>query len=127
MYDCHVPTLQLWLTISDGARAVKFYQDAFSAVETYHLEDPDGNIVSRLQVEDGVFWVSGGSTDGESPVGGETIRMVLISQNPEVIVAKAIGAGATEVFPVGEGHGWKMGRIIDPFGLHWEIGHELSL
>jgi len=22
-------------------------------------------------------------------------------------------------------HGWKLGRIADPFGHHWEIGHPL--
>jgi len=32
-------------------------------------------------------------------------------------------AGAKEVFPIGEDHGWKLGRLVDPFGLHWEIGH----
>lgn len=26
---------------------------------------------------------------------------------------------------IGEGHGWRLGRFADPFGLHWEIGHPL--
>ena len=30
-----------------------------------------------------------------------------------------------EVFPVGTAHGWKLGRLVDPFGLHWEIDHPL--
>jgi PhnB protein len=24
-----------------------------------------------------------------------------------------------------EGHGWRVGRIADPFGYHWEIGRPL--
>jgi len=35
-------------------------------------------------------------------------------------------AGATEVFPVSEDYGWKLGRLVDPFGHHWEIGHQLE-
>ncbi|MBV9884989.1 MAG: VOC family protein, partial [Acidobacteria bacterium] len=33
---------------------------------------------------------------------------------------------ATQVYAVGEDHGWRIGRLIDPFGLHWEIGHPLD-
>jgi len=40
--------------------------------------------------------------------------------------ARALAAGASEIFPVGEGHGWRLGRLADPFGLHWEIGHPLE-
>ena len=41
------------------------------------------------------------------------------------LFAQAIKGNATEIFPVGEGHGWRLGRLCDPFGLHWEIGHQL--
>jgi PhnB protein len=36
-----------------------------------------------------------------------------------------VSAGATEIDPVGEEHGWRLGRIQDPFGHHWEIGKPL--
>jgi PhnB protein len=39
---------------------------------------------------------------------------------------RALKAGATQVFPIGEEHGWKLGRIVDPFGHHWEIGHLIA-
>ena len=51
------------------------------------------------------------------------MRIILIASDPERIFNKALQAGATEVFPIGEEHGWKLGRIVDPFGHHWEIGH----
>ena len=35
-------------------------------------------------------------------------------------------AGATEVLPVSDAHGWRLGRIVDPFGHHWEIGRPLN-
>ena len=31
-------------------------------------------------------------------------------------------AGATATAEVADEHGWRLGRIIDPFGHEWEIG-----
>jgi hypothetical protein len=58
-------------------------------------------------------------------LGGGTVRLLLIVEDPESVVARAIAAGAKEVYPVGEEHGWRLGRIEDPFGHHWEIGRPL--
>ena len=33
-----------------------------------------------------------------------------------------MAAGATQVVPVEEAYGWRVGRVVDPFGHHWEIG-----
>jgi PhnB protein len=52
--------------------------------------------------------------------------MILTVPDPDSLFARAISAGATEVFPVGEDHGWRLGRLADPFGLHWEIGRPLA-
>jgi len=43
-----------------------------------------------------------------------------------VHLARAVSAGATEVYPVAERHDWLLGRIEDPFGHHWEIGKPLG-
>ena len=41
------------------------------------------------------------------------------------VVGRALAAGATLVAPVSDEHGWRLGRIADPFGHHWEIGKPL--
>ena len=46
--------------------------------------------------------------------------------DPDAIFAQAVAAGATPVFEVGEGHGWRLGRVSDPYGYHWEMGHPLE-
>ena len=51
--------------------------------------------------------------------------MLLVVDDPEQAVARAKAAGATEVYPVADAHGWRLGRIEDPFGHHWEIGKPL--
>ncbi len=77
------------------------------------------------------FWISAeapkaGDASAE-PLGGGSVRMILTVADPDSVFALALAAGASEVFPVGEGHGWRLGRLVDPFGLHWEIGHQLAL
>jgi PhnB protein len=136
-------SLAPWLTVADGARAFEFYTAAFDAMETYRLEAPDGALILRFSVGGAEFWVSGGPMGSETtgsagpgkpgpaasetapPLGADTIRMILTVPDPDTFFARALKAGAVEVFPVGEGHGWRLGRLIDPFGLHWEIGHPL--
>jgi PhnB protein len=114
-----------WLTVRDGERAVAFYSAAFGAVVVYRLEPAEAGFVVRLAVGGAEFWVSEEAEDAGA-VGGGTVRMILTVGDPDEVFVRAVAAGATVVFPVGEGHGWRLGRLIDPFGLHWEIGHPLG-
>ena len=119
------PTIAPWLTVHDGERAVAFYKTAFDAVETYRLDTPGGLIV-KLSVGGAEFWISGGSENSNvQELGGGSVRMILTVNDPDALFAKALQAGASEIFPVGEDHGWRLGRLVDPFGLHWEIGYPL--
>ena len=118
------------LSVRNGARAVEFYKAAFEAVEVYRVEDPGGAVVSRLSIEGAEFWVSDESPehDNFSPesLGGGTVRMILTVPDPDTVFAKALAAGAREVVPVENAYGWRLGRVVDPFGHHWEIGHPLE-
>jgi PhnB protein len=123
-------TIAPWLSVRRGARAVEFYKSAFAASEVFRLESPEGDVVARLSVAGAEFWVSDespahGNFSPES-LGGGTVRMVLTTQNPDAVFVQAIGAGAFEVHPVVEEHGWRVGRVRDPFGHHWEIGRPLE-
>jgi PhnB protein len=122
-------TIAPWLSVKDGLKAVAFYKAAFAARETYRLEMPDGGLVVKLSVDGAEFWLSGEGSqqDGNiEPVGGGTIKIILTVANPDALFTRALEAGATEIFPIGEDYGWRLGRIADPFGLHWEIGHPLA-
>jgi PhnB protein len=118
-------TIAPWLTVRNGAKAVDFYKAAFGAIEMYRLESPDGGLVVKLSVTGAEFWVSSGSADARSLV-CENIRMILTISDPDAFFANALAAGASEIFPIGEQHGWRLGRLVDPFGLHWEIGQPVS-
>src|SRR5580700_8291752 len=116
-----------WLTVRNGQQALRFYQQASGAKVVYRLEDPGAGVVARLSVEGAEFWLSDGQPDESGPesLGGGSVRMILTVADPDTVFAQALAAGASEVFPVGEEHGWRLGRLVDPFGLHWEIGHPL--
>jgi PhnB protein len=118
------------LSVRGGARAVEFYAAAFGAVETFRVESPDGAVVSRLSIDGAEFWVSDESPAHRnfSPesLGGGTARMILTVADPDAAVARAVAAGAREIVPVKEDYGWRLGRVLDPFGHDWEIGHPLA-
>jgi PhnB protein len=118
------------LSVRSGARAVDFYKAAFGASEVFHLEDPGGSVVARLSIDGAEFWLSDESPEhsnfSPASLGGSTTRMILTVPDPDGVVARACAAGAREVMPVTEGHGWRLGRVEDPFGHHWEIGRPLQ-
>jgi Uncharacterized protein conserved in bacteria len=118
------------LSVRNGARAVEFYKDAFGAVEVYRVEDPGGAVVSRLSVDGAEFWVSDESPEhanfSPESLGGGSVRMILTVPGPDAVFARALAAGARTVVAVEEAYGWRLGRVIDPFGHHWEIGRPLA-
>lgn len=123
-------SIQPWLSVRNSKKALAFYKLAFGAIETYRLDTSDETVVAKLSINGAEFWLSDESPDfgnfSPESLNGSTTRMILIVTEPEVVFEKALAAGATQIFPVGEGHGWKLGRIVDPFGHHWEIGHPLD-
>ncbi len=124
--------LQAQLSVRNGRAAVEFYKTAFGAVEIFRHGGTDDleEVVAQLVIGHSAFWVEDESPpDGNfSPetVGGPTTRMLLIVDDPQVVMESAIKAGAAQVHPVGEEHGWQLGRIDDPFGHRWEIGKPLA-
>jgi PhnB protein len=108
---------------------VEFFKTAFDAIEVYHIEDPDGNGAARMSVEGAEFWVSDESPEHGSispSKNGAALRIILTVPNPDAVFARAVAAGASVVCPVIEGHGWRVGRVVDPFGHHWEIARPVS-
>ena len=111
------------LSVRDWSGAMDFYKAAFGAVELYRVE---GGGVGQLAVNGAEFWVAEESPEhlnlSPESLGGCSVRMLLLVEDPHAMQAQAVRAGAAEVLPVSEAHGWRLGRVRDPFGHHWEIG-----
>lgn len=119
-----------WLSVRRSAEAVEFYKKAFGAEEVYRLDGPENSVVARLSVNGAEFWVADESPEHQnfSPetLGGSTVRTIFTVADPDAAFNRAIAAGAREVYAVSEGHGWRVGRVADPYGHHWEIGREIG-
>jgi PhnB protein len=115
-----------WIAVSNAQNALDFYTAAFGAVERERLEGDDGSVViAELAIGEATFWIQD-EPEASVPPGGGPIRMILTVDDPRSVFAQALAAGATEIGPVEEGHGWLIGRLADPFGHHWEIGRRLA-
>jgi PhnB protein len=118
---------ELW--VHAPSEALSFYQSAFGATVVHRVGEGD-EIIAQLAVGDAGFWIAPASPSMKrlSPraIDGATSRTLLVVEDPENVLRRAVAAGATETSPVGDEHGWRLGRIIDPFGHEWEIGTPLG-
>jgi PhnB protein len=117
---------ELWVERAD--EAVAFYESALGAT-VLHGVGSGADIVAQLAIGDGVFWVAAASAAmgrfSPHAIGGATGRTLLVVDDPDAVLARAVGAGATQLAAVAVEHDWRLGRIRDPFGHEWEIGRPL--
>jgi PhnB protein len=119
---------ELW--VDDPREALEFYGAAFGAT-VLHLVGEGDDIVAQLGVGGAAFWIAPASSTMKrlSPRaidGAATGRTLLVVDDPDAIVRRAVAAGATLSSDVQDEHGWRLGRMIDPFGHEWEIGAPLG-
>jgi len=113
------------LSVRNGARAIDFYGKAFGAAVLFSIEE--GSVIAQLAIGGAEFWLA-----DESPahfnfspetLDGSTARMILVVDDPDAVFDQAVAAGAKVVWPVADqSYHWRVGRVVDPFGHHWEIG-----
>ncbi|MEA2662467.1 MAG: PhnB protein [Chloroflexota bacterium] len=124
-------TLTPMLTVRDAAAAIEFYRRAFGATETApRVTAPSGQIVAQLAIEGQRFFVVDESVPGHnlSPqtLNGTSVRLNLVVDDPDALLARAVAAGATVVFPIADQpYGMRQGRVADPYGHHWLLGKPL--
>jgi PhnB protein len=118
------------LTVRDAAGAIRFYGQAFGATEIARQTTPSGQIVAQLAIDDLRFFVVDENPPGfnlsPKALGGTSVRISLIVDDPDAWAKRAIAAGASELFPVADhSYGMRQGRVVDPYGHHWLVGRDL--
>lgn len=128
-YDAAMTTIQPELWVDRAGQAVAFYEAAFGATVVHLVGDGD-DIVAQLMIGDAAFWVAPASSAMKrfdpAAIGGATSRTLLVVADPDAAMRQALAAGATEISAVADEHGWRVGRISDPFGHEWELGNPLG-
>lgn len=121
-----------YLQVTNSADAIAWYAEVFGAREhRARLVAPDGACMNaeieiegtRVMLADGMPSI--GSVSPES-LSGTSVVLNLHVADADATFARAIEAGATEVFPMADQfYGDRAGRVRDPFGHHWIIAQFL--
>ena len=123
-------TLIPFLAVRRGTEAVDFYKTAFGATVLSRDVKPNGKVMAHLSIEGAAFYLGDeepefGNLSPET-IGGTSVRMILTVSDPDAYYARALAAGATQICPVTTEEDWRIGKLSDPFGNIWEIGHQLE-
>ena len=124
------------LIVSNGPAAVEFYKAAFGAEAGHQMMAPDGKRLMhgelildghKIFVSDEFAPHEGGSCKSPQTLGGTDVRVTLMVDDADGIVARAVAAGAHVLMPVQDMFwGGRYGKIIDPFGHEWGINQQLQ-
>jgi PhnB protein len=119
------------LSVRRGAKAIEYYKAAFGAEELFRVGDEEKGVVAQMSVGGAEFWLADEAPEylnfSPESLGGGTVRMVMVVNDPDAAFARAVGAGGKVVSAVEDKeYGWRVGRVVDPFGHHWEIGKPLG-
>jgi PhnB protein len=114
------------LTVDDGARAIDFYKKAFGAKEISRIPMGDKIGHAELQIGDTRIMLNDEFPDFDnlSPKsrGGTTFGLVVYTDDVDRAFRQAIDAGGKETMPVqNQFWGDRMGTLTDPFGHKWSI------
>jgi PhnB protein len=125
-----VTTLSPWLNVRDSRKALDYYKTAFGAKEIFLIDDGEKGVLARFSIGASEFWMSDESPEhgnfSPESIGGCSVRLILIVQDPDAVFAQAIAAGAKQVCSMTDDNGWRVGRLADPFGHIWEIARKVS-
>lgn len=120
-----------FLAVRDVDAAAEFYAQAFGAIEEgERVRAPDGRQVAVLSIDGHRLGVATEAPELGTPspetLGATTVRISIHVDDPDALAARAIAAGAREMFAVADQpYGMRQGRVVDPFGHHWLIGRPL--
>jgi PhnB protein len=120
-------TLTPVLVVSDPARAIDFYKNAFGAKERARMGPPGGPVMhAELMIGNQMIMLGPDSQQSgdrnPQALGGSPVRLHLYVENVDNVVRQATSAGAKLVIPVSDQfYGDRSGRLQDPFGHLWII------
>ncbi len=119
-------TLTPRLVVRNAREAQAFLVDALGATPGMVLEDPSGRVV-HAELDVAGLRMSLTESDGSEArdpleLGGTPVVLMLMCDDPDEIVARAVQAGATTIHPVADRpYGMRDGRFRDPFGHEWMV------
>jgi PhnB protein len=118
-------TITPYLAVSNGAKAIEFYKQAFGAVEMVRMPAPGGGVMhAELKIGDSMFMLGEEWPEAliKSPrtLGGSSVSFYFYIENVDAAWDRAVKAGARIVRPLADMFwGDRTGQLEDPFGHAW--------
>jgi PhnB protein len=120
-------TVTPYMVLRDAAAAIEFYKRAFSAVETFRMDMPDGKI-RHAEIRIGDSHIMLVDEPEEYPdmrsvqaYGGSPVQIFLYVDDVDSLVAQAAAAGAKVIMEISDRDYGRAGGVKDPFGLTWWV------
>lgn len=126
------PPLIPAFAVSNAAKAIEFYKQAFGATELYRLVDPQSGKVghAELMLNGHLIMLSDEyPTHNKTPqtLGGTTVKFALMVEDVDAAAARASAAGATVTMPPSDQfYGHRSAQVRDPFGHEWMLQREVE-
>jgi PhnB protein len=118
-------TITAYLIIRDAVAALKFYHDAFGAIEIMRLKGADGRILhAEMTFGDSRIMLAEENDTFRSPhaLSGTTVSLLMHVPNVDAAFERAIAAGVKILRPVQDQfYGDRSGTLEDPFGHVWTL------
>lgn len=124
------------LAVSDGLAALEFYKSVFGAEEGDRMMATDGKRIMHGEIiidghkcflSDEFGEHEGGTVKTPQTLGGTCVRITLMVDDADALVARAVVAGARVLMPLQNLFwGARYGKIVDPFGHEWGINQQLK-
>jgi len=125
-------TATAYLIVKDAAAAIEFYKKAFGATDQMRLIGPGTKIGhAQIRIGNSVIYLADEfpefGTVGPQGTGSSPVKMDIVVDDVDAVVARAIAAGAKEVRAAQDQfYGMRTGQIADPFGYVWNISTVLE-
>ena len=122
-----------YLVISEAAKAIDWYKQAFGAQQTLRMEDPTTGKIghAELKIGDSYIMLADEYPDmgyrSPKTLGGAGISLLLYVKDVDGTVKQAVDAGAKIERPLQDQfYGDRTGTIQDPFGHVWTIATHIE-
>jgi PhnB protein len=115
------------LICAGAADAIKFYAEAFGAIEQFRLPGPEGKLMHAcVKIGDSMLMLvdemAGCSMLGPRALKGSPVGIHLYVPNVDAVVAQAVEAGARVTMPAADMFwGDRFAQLEDPFGHRWSV------
>jgi uncharacterized glyoxalase superfamily protein PhnB len=121
------------LIFHDSAKAIAFYEQAFGAKEISRAMAPDGKSVwhAEIRIGDAALFMNDASPMTFATPASETHRATcsfqLYVKDCDAVFERAVNAGGKPAMPVQDMFwGDRMGSVLDPFGVMWNISTRIA-